>query len=313
MRPLLIVIAMLALAAPAAAQPGLAPGEHRFSVDTVSMWYRVAGQPGGVPLVLLHGGPGQGSQTFQAIGGPQLEKTGRIVYFDQRGAGRSNRPKGASFYSIDILVEDIEALRKALGVERISLLGHSFGSILAMEYAARYPERTHRVVLAGAVPDFPRMLALMCERLKTIDRAAYARAVASGDARTAIKCNAFRAYEGDAMKAYVVANMFPDPKTNARIEAWDNANGLGNSGEQNSALFQKGLLTYRLANPRRIKAPVLVIAGRKDFQAVIEPQRALAKALRRGRLIEYPGNGHFMFVEDPDRFARDVSAFLRAH
>jgi proline iminopeptidase len=307
----LIALLLLGLATPAAAQPRLAPGEHRFAVGPVTMWYRVAGQGAGVPLVFLHGGPGEGSQAFQVVGGPELERTQRIVYFDQRGAGRSNRPKGASFYSIDILVEDIDALRKALGVEKIALLGHSFGTILAMEYAARHPERTHKVVLAAAVPDFPRMLDLMCERLAKTDPEAHARAVAAGDPATAIKCNAFSAYQGDRMKAYVVANMFPDPRTGERVEALDNAGGLANTGEQNSALFGQGLLTYRLADPARIRAPVLVIAGGKDFQAVIEPQRTLARAVRRGRLIEYRDNGHFMFVEDPARFARDVGRFLR--
>jgi proline iminopeptidase len=60
-----------------------------------------------------------------------------------------------------------------------------------------------------------------------------------------------------------------------------------------------------------VVAPTLVIAGGKDFQAGIEPQRELVARLKRGRLIEYRGNGHFMFVEDPRRFARDVTAFLR--
>lgn len=58
-------------------------------------------------------------------------------------------------------------------------------------------------------------------------------------------------------------------------------------------------------------APVLVIAGGKDFQTAIEPQRGLVAALPRGRLVEYRDNGHFMFVENPRRFAQDVTTFLR--
>ena len=106
--------------------------------------------------------------------------------------------------------------------------------------------------------------------------------------------------------------MFPDPAVGERVDALDNAEGVSNSGEMGRALMAQGLMQYRFAEPRRISAPVLVIAGGKDFQAAIGPQKALTAAIPRARLIEYPDNGHFMFVEDPERFARDVDAFIRA-
>jgi proline iminopeptidase len=91
----------------------------------------------------------------------------------------------------------------------------------------------------------------------------------------------------------------------------DNAEGLRNTGEAAGALFQQGLLGYRFTKADQIQAPVLVIAGGRDFQSSIEPQRDLVTALPNGRLLEYPESGHFMFVEDPQRFARDVSRFIR--
>jgi len=62
----------------------------------------------------------------------------------------------------------------------------------------------------------------------------------------------------------------------------------------------------------RVSAPTLIIAGGLDLQAVDAPQRDLAQALPHGRLLVYPGDGHFMFVEEPKRFADDVTAFLRS-
>ena len=303
--------ALFALAAPAQAQEApLAPGAHRMTVDGVGLWYRVAGKADGTPLVFLHGGPGEGSQAFQAIGGPALEKSQRLVYLDQRGAGRSDRPKDAKYYTIPILVEDVEALRRHLGVEKIALLGHSFGTILALEYAARYPEHVAAVVLAAAVPDFPAAIALHCDRLEKADPAAFARAQIGRGPTAYPRCDPFSAYEGAGMKAYVYRNMFPDPATGELVDRLDAAEGLANTGEMGGALFAQGLVNYRFTAPARITAPVLIVAGGKDYQAVIEPQRALAAALPHGRLLEYPDNGHFMFVEDPTRFARDVSGFL---
>ncbi|HVJ03106.1 MAG TPA: alpha/beta hydrolase [Sphingomonas sp.] len=288
----------------------LAPGAHRITVEGVGLWYRVAGRTEGTPLVFLHGGPGEGSQAFQAIGGPALEKTQRLVYLDQRGAGRSDRPKEARHYSIPILVEDIERLRQHLGVDRIALLGHSFGTMLALEYAARYPDRVSAVIVAAAVPDFPTVLEIHCQRLETADPAAYRRAVAAKGAGAFPRCNPLAAYEGRGGKDYVYRNMFPDPATGVLIDRLDATDGLQNTGELGGALFAQGLLDYRFSGTTQVKAPVLVVAGAKDLQASIEPQRILAAALPRGRMLEYPDNGHFMFVEDPARFARDVTAFL---
>jgi proline iminopeptidase len=291
---------------------GLGIGSHEFYVGKVRLWYRVAGRKKGVPVVFLHGGPGEGSQAFQAVGGPKLEKTQRLVYFDQRGAGRSDRPKDTASYSLNILVEDIERLRLQLGVPKIVLLGHSFGTQLSLEYAAKYPQNTAAVVLAAAMPHLARSLDIQCERLEQQDPPAYARAADGVPLGTVPRCNSMRAYTGAAAQAFALRNLFPDPVIGEKVEALDNANGLRNSGEAAGALFQQGLLTYQFKEAAKVLAPVLVIAGGMDYQAAIEPQRDLVNALRRGRLLVYPSMGHFMFVEDPNLFARDVTAFLKA-
>lgn len=315
LRAMLWMVFMLFACTASAAQTApdgrpLAPGEHRFDSAGVELWYRVAGKTEGMPLVFLHGGPGEGSQAFQAVGGPELEKTQRLIYFDQRGAGRSQRPKQPEAYSIAIMVEDLERLRLQLGVPKIALLGHSWGTILALEYAARYPEHASALVLAAAVPDLVRQTELLCKAIEARDTEAYARATRGIAPGTTPPCNVFAAYPG-GMKQFVYANMFPDPATGERVDALDNAGGLQNTGESSAALVGPGkLFEYRFAGAGRVTARVLVIAGGKDFQAVIEPQRALAAALAHGRVLEYSANGHFMFVEDPDRFARDVAAFL---
>jgi len=281
-------------------------------VGSVNLWYRVAGRSRGVPVIFLHGGPGEGSQVFQAVGGPQLEKTQRLVYLDQRGGGRSDRPADPSNYSIDIMVEDIEHLRRHLGVPRVALLGHSFGANLALEYAARFPEHTAALVLAAAPSHLLRSLDLQCQRLANDDPPAYARATAGLRQGAFPRCNTMVAYSGEAARAFAMRNLFPDPAVERRVNELETADGLGNSGESARALFQQGYLRYRFSKADRVLAPVLMIAGGRDFQASIEPQREFVRTLRRGRLLEYPESGHFMFAEDPLRFARDVDAFLRS-
>jgi proline iminopeptidase len=95
------------------------------------------------------------------------------------------------------------------------------------------------------------------------------------------------------------------------VNAADAEDGLRNTGELANALIESGLLEYRFLRPERLTMPVLVVAGGRDHQANIEPQRAFAARLPNGRLLEYPQAGHFLFVEDPERFAADVVAFAR--
>src|SRR2546427_11510975 len=152
------VITMLLITVPASLggqsiASGLRDGPHQVVVNNVRLWYRVAGRAaaGVPPVVFLHGGPGQGSYHFAALVGPYMERSLRMVYFDQRGSGNSERPWTGE-YSMATLVEDIEGLRRELGVPQIALIGHSFGGTLALEYAAAYPTRVARlVIVAGAV------------------------------------------------------------------------------------------------------------------------------------------------------------------
>jgi proline iminopeptidase len=298
----------LSFVAPATAQvsntPDLAPGEHHAVVNDVRLWYRVAGRTDGVPVVFLHGGPGQGSQTFARFAGPELERDLRMIYLDQRGSGRSERPWN-DVYSLDLMVDDLDKLRHAWGVEKIVLVGHSFGTILALEYAAAHPEHTERVVLSAAAPDLPGALDFQCIRLERLDPTAYARAVAERPEGLAARCNPFA-----AGRAFVDGAMYPDPSTKALVDETDSADGLRNTGQIGQVLFGGGLMQYRFDRHTRLTMPVLVIAGLADFQTVVEPQRDLVARLPDGRILEYPGRGHFMFVEDPVRFSADVVEFL---
>jgi proline iminopeptidase len=210
-----------------------------------------------------------------------------------------------------IMVEDVEHLRRHLGVPSIALLGHSFGTQLALEYAARYPQHTAAVVLAGTAANLLQSLDIQCRRLAREDPDAYARAVNGLRPGAFPRCNSMQAYAGEAARAFARRNLFPDPAVADLVERLDSANGLAPTGEASRALFSQGYLQYRFTRAAQVRAPVLMIAGGRDFQAALEPQRVLAAELPRARLLVYPRNGHFMFVEAPRRFARDVTNFLR--
>jgi proline iminopeptidase len=311
MKRLFLLLLLSLAASPSAAQERapLAPGAHETIVNGVRLWYRVAGRKQGVPVVYLHGGPGQGSQSFAKFAGPELEKSLRMVYLDQRGSGRSERPWDQA-YSVDLIVDDLEKLRLAWGVPKLALIGQSFGTAIGMEYAARYPERVSHLVLAAGIPDIPAAMDIQCARLEREDPEAFARARAALREGDKGRCRMTHAYEGPAARAFLDRNMYPRPEIRKRVAEADSKGGLRNTGEIGRAIFSQGFTDYRFGKAERLTMPVLVIAGGKDLHAVAEPQRALAERVPRGRYLEYPEAGHFMFVEEPARFGRDVTAFI---
>ncbi len=316
-----LILALIAVAPAAVAQPpartpdALRTGEHQVVLNEVRFWYRVAGgeRSSAPPLVFLHGGPGYSSHSFSVLEGPRLEGALRVVYYDQRGAGRSERP-WTGHYQLDTLVEDVEALRRTLGVPQIAVMGHSFGGLLALEYAARYPEHVSRLVLVGAFSDGPATCTVHRDRLAAARPDAYARLLADTawqHAPNRSDCDyELRALTQAEFEQYNTQGIFPDSALGKRQASIDSASGLRNTGEMGRSLVRNGLFTSRFSRGARLTMPTLVIAGARDYAIGVGPQRVLAASLPNARLLEYPGAGHFVYLDEPDRFTRDVLAFL---
>ena len=117
--------------------------------DGVRLWTAEEGK--GSPVIVIHGGPGMDHGSLAADLAP-LAKHHRVIYYDQRGGGRSTLPADASLLTIDHHVRDLEALRQHLGLEKVTLIAHSFGPAIAAQYAIRYPKHVERMVFLGPIP-----------------------------------------------------------------------------------------------------------------------------------------------------------------
>jgi proline iminopeptidase len=301
---------------PAAIPEGLRDGRHEVTFNGVRHFYRVGGNAPSEtpPVVFLHGGPGQGSEHFDVLAGPYMERELRVVYFDQRGSGYSERPASGD-YALSTLVEDVEALRRTLGVPKVALVGHSFGGLLALEYAAKYPQNVSHIVFVAGLWDTDLQCRLRARRLSELRPDVYARVARDTigpDGKPQNHCGLeFNAFRGAEREAYNTRLMFPDPAVRARIDSVNAAKGVRNTGEMSRALFTGGR-EYQFRAYDRLTMPVLVVAGRHDGAAQPDGLRELARRLPNARYVEYERSGHYPYLDEPDRFAREVTGFVRS-
>jgi proline iminopeptidase len=134
--------------------------ETYIELGNAKLFCRTMGK--GSPLIVLHGGPGL-SQNYLL---PQLEalaKNHLVIFYDQRGSGESTGEISPETINIETFVQDLESLRKALHLDKISILGHSWGGFLAMSYAISHPEMIEKLILVSSMPPSSEEFALFAK------------------------------------------------------------------------------------------------------------------------------------------------------
>src|SRR5688572_286842 len=151
--PILLSLSLLLVASIAAPQASAQNVEKEGYVDAgsgVRLFYRLLGR-GGDPVILIHGGPGLTSDYLADDLAPMAHNHALFVY-DQRGIGKSTLVSDSTALAAQRYVEDLEAIRRHLGLEEMTVLGHSWGAAPAALYAMQYPQRVRRIILVGTIP-----------------------------------------------------------------------------------------------------------------------------------------------------------------
>lgn len=296
------VIFVLALSAGAAAR------DHLVTVaPRVRLFVRELGR--GSPLVVLHGGPGL-DLSYLAPDLEPLTRRHRVIFYDQRGSGRSSPAQNVT---ADVLVADLDALRRRLNFRRLTLLGHSWGGGLAALYAMAHPDRVDRLILTGPMPPTAKGLARFADALQSRlsveeNLALYKVETERGRARGAEQVALCRDYWSILGKAYYAD---PAAATKSRGDTCAAPPAALASGLQVNASVLKSLGDWdwraRLAD---LRVPTLVIHGDAD-PIPLDTAREWAAAIPNARLVVIPNAGHMSYVEQPDLFFAVVEDFLR--
>jgi proline iminopeptidase len=303
----MIVIAMLS-ALSASAQTTAKEG-YIDAGNGVKLYYRLVGS-GSEPVVLIHGGPGLTSD-YLADDLTAMARNHSLLVYDQRGIGRSTLVSDSSALAAQRYVEDLEAIRKHLELERLTLLGHSWGVAPAALYAMQYPERVRRMILVGTIP--PERSGLV-RAFQTV-----AAARDSATLRRMTELSRIRAANPDdlaACREYYQLWFTPFFGTST---AASRMKGNVCAGSPESLKNKRNVDKYTFASLGnwdwttslgKVVVPTLIIQGELD-PLPIESARKWAAAMPNARLLELKGIGHFPYVETPEVFFAAVDRFLR--
>ncbi len=298
----------------AAAAPSAALLDRRDGfVDACGaiVYYETIGQ--GRPLMVLHGGPGATHGYFLPYLLP-LSRHHRLVFMDERGSGRSERLTNPKGYTLENLACDADAVRRALGLKTVDVMGHSFGGILAQAYAIRYPTTVRRLILAGTGSsasrinaDFKQIKDALDPTLRAQIDALESKGIIGADGA---QLPEYRKLADEAEASYDYVGRPPQWDDHGDAVGWDSLNELW--GSRSDFHIDGNLAGFDFVpDLRKLSMPTLVILGDHDLVSSATAHETHA-ALRNSKLIILAHSGHETFVDQTEAFMREVSAFLDA-
>ncbi len=281
--------------------------EGMVDVPGGRVFYRMLGDGPGTPLLALHGGPGGTSCRFEALA--PLAEGRRVIFYDQLGSGRSDQPSDTSLWTLPRFVEEVDAVRRGLGLDTIHLLGSSWGGALAAEYliAAR-PEGVVSVVFSSPLISTPRWIA-DADSLRELLPADIQRVLATHEVAGTLNSPEYAAAT-DSFYARHVRRLPVTPPVQC----------AGVSSNREIYLQMWGPTEFRSTGSLRewsraedlsqITIPALFIAGEHD-EAVPSTLETFRASMPDARLVVIPGAAHAVISEKTEEYVAAVGAFLR--
>jgi len=274
-----------------------------ITADGATLFYKTMGE--GDPVVVLHGGPGFDHRQFLPfIWG--LARDHQVILYDQRGTGLSGCEVDSANINIDTFVADVDAVRRHFGIERMNLLGHSWGGILAMHYALRHQDNLRSLILCSTTASaaaFGEMRANYELRWTAEDQAAL-QEIGDSEAFNGGDPAAWEGFWRVWFRSY-----FADPAQADRMDLFFPPDTIANCGKV-AGLVLGSIGDFDLHEDlKAVHCPTLVLHGEADPMPIAWAQRIHA-AVRGAELVMAPDVGHWFFVDGEEIFTTSVLGFL---
>jgi proline-specific peptidase len=275
-------------------------------------WYRIVGDgeaPGKLPLLCLHGGPGASHDYLESL--DAMAATGRrVIYYDQLGCGKSVTPSNPSMWTVELYVEEVDVVRKALGLERIHLLGQSWGGMLAMEYMLTRPKGVASLTIASSpasmiqwVEEANRLRReLPLDVQEALDKHEAAGTTQDPEYKKATDVFYHRHVCRVVPYPEYVQRSFDNMETNS--EVYNTMNGPNEFHVVGT--LKTWDIRHRLGE---INVPTLVTSGRHD-EATPMIAETVHKGIPGSEWVVFENSAHSAHAEEPERYMQVLSDFI---
>lgn len=259
----------------------------------VDLAYEIYGSPSAaMPVMIANGGPGLShAYMIQNDVWNRLSKNRQIVFYDQRGTGKSNHMKSGASQDMTAQIVDLEAIRSHLNFEKFDLVGDSYGGILAMAYASAHPEHIDKLILSdSAAPAMKNIVRLLPQVFPDLMER-------NADSQEQLR-NHFRMlfYSEEKRDAYLAG-----------------AKDLGYNPQVGAAVSRAIAKLDLTAQLPKFAFPVMVITGRFDMNVAPLTAWNIYKAIPGAKFVVFAKSGHLPSYEEPDKYVQVIEAFLSGH
>jgi proline-specific peptidase len=274
-----------------------------------NVYYKIVGKTSRskYPLLVLHGGPGSAHNYL--LGLAELAKNGRqVIFYDQLGGGLSERPEDDSLWTIQTFVDELKAVRHELGLNKVHLLGHSWGGMLAIEYLLTKPEGIQSAILASSMISMP-LYQKEVEKLKTaLDPEVY-KTLKNHESNGTTDSSLYNWAYGEYSKQHLFrGDLFPAelsaPAGSTNDVAYKKMWGV-------SEAYANGTMKNwdKIDSLHEITIPVLITSGQYD--ELTPWQAGIARDELPNSVLRIFTNGaHLVHVEQPQEYRETVAEFL---
>ena len=292
----------------------LAQANDTFAtINGEKIWYQVKGE--GDPIVLIPGGPGD-SHLYFTPWFDELAQKHKVIYFDAFGRGKSSRAKNKEEYSFQRDVDDLEGLRKALGFEKWSVLGHSYGGMVAQAYAIQHPGSVDKLILVDSFYD----AGMWQENDNNSNYVMKTQCPEKWDELMKIREAGYRSSSPEHIKVYKIPSgllYWYNPENAAKVRhdslSWNTDVYYQIVGVDGDFIIggDIGKLDFR-RDLKNLNMPILITAGRYD--RISDPRFALKYKLYapQAEFVMFEKSGHNPYVEENDKFFKVLEDFLNA-
>ena len=283
--------------------------EGMISYQGYNTWYRIVGegeQPGMHPLVCLHGGPGVGHDYLEPL--EAVARTGRrVIFYDQLGCGKSDQPNAPEMWTVGLYVDEVNCVRAALGLDRIHLLGQSWGGMLAMEYALTQPKGLVSLTIASSPSSMPLWVA-EANRLRELLPAEVQSTLQKHEAAGTTDTQEYL----DAVTVFYKRHVCRlDPYPDYVDRTFANVGQVYLTMNGPSEFHVIGTLKDWDVTPRlpEIRVPTLITSGRYD-EATPLIAGTVNKGIPGSKWVIFENSSHMSHAEEPELYVKVLDEFL---